>query len=301
MARAKWDVLSVPAELVSRAEIKCLVKLKHQNVNYATALAESKQTLGLVGNALLRYSRALSHAKKGRWKQAAEALGVKEKPFSKASTDIAGRWLEMQYGWLPLVSDVYGAVQDWQQRFDKVSPTISVKHTLVSKEQRVKPFTVSGLPCFNAVNNRILAFVRLDYTVVNPALIKGANLGLLNPAEVAWELVPYSFAVDWFLPVGAWISSFDAAFGLTFRGGSLTTVIDSKQIATCSLNPPSGSENKPSTSGLRINAQATYKEKTFVRSVYHSTPWPIPRFKNPVSTTHALNAFALFLTAKKLH
>jgi hypothetical protein len=33
------------------------------------------------------------------------------------------------------------------------------------------------------------------------------SLGLVNPLEIAWEVVPYSFVVDWFLPVGSYIAA----------------------------------------------------------------------------------------------
>lgn len=45
------------------------------------------------------------------------------------------------------------------------------------------------------------------------------QLGLDDPLGLIWELTPYSFVVDWFLPVGQWLSSFRSIKGLTFQGG----------------------------------------------------------------------------------
>lgn len=33
------------------------------------------------------------------------------------------------------------------------------------------------------------------------------QLGLVDPATVVWELIPYSFVVDWFLPIGSYLEN----------------------------------------------------------------------------------------------
>jgi hypothetical protein len=48
------------------------------------------------------------------------------------------------------------------------------------------------------------------------------SLGLVNPAEIAWEVVPYSFVVDWFLPIGSYISAWGVIPAL--RGRFITAM-----------------------------------------------------------------------------
>jgi hypothetical protein len=36
------------------------------------------------------------------------------------------------------------------------------------------------------------------------------NLGLTDPLSVAWELIPYSFVVDWFVPIGTYLDNLNA-------------------------------------------------------------------------------------------
>jgi hypothetical protein len=48
-----------------------------------------------------------------------------------------------------------------------------------------------------------------------------ARLGLLNPAEVIWELVPFSFVADWFLPIGDYLSALDAPMRFSHVGGTI--------------------------------------------------------------------------------
>jgi hypothetical protein len=44
-----------------------------------------------------------------------------------------------------------------------------------------------------------------------------------NPAQIAWELVPYSFVLDWALPIGDYLSALDALTGVSNVIGSVTT------------------------------------------------------------------------------
>jgi hypothetical protein len=48
-------------------------------------------------------------------------------------------------------------------------------------------------------------------------------LGLINPAVVAWELVPFSFLVDWFIPVGKFLDSWTDQLGYDIQYPFSTT------------------------------------------------------------------------------
>jgi hypothetical protein len=46
-----------------------------------------------------------------------------------------------------------------------------------------------------------------------------SNHDLINPLSIGWEVIPYSFVVDWFAPIGNTLSSLTATAGLDFLGG----------------------------------------------------------------------------------
>ncbi len=54
-----------------------------------------------------------------------------------------------------------------------------------------------------------------EVTISNPNLYLANNLGLANPAIVVWELIPFSFVVDWFVTVGQFLENGSAWLGLT--------------------------------------------------------------------------------------
>jgi hypothetical protein len=44
-------------------------------------------------------------------------------------------------------------------------------------------------------------------------------MGLENPLAVAWEVVPFSFVLDWWIPVGNILQAYSDARGLSFGSG----------------------------------------------------------------------------------
>ena len=51
--------------------------------------------------------------------------------------------------------------------------------------------------------------------ITNPNLLLANRLGLVNPLSVAWELVPFSFVVDWFSGVGNVLDGYTDLLGLS--------------------------------------------------------------------------------------
>jgi hypothetical protein len=50
--------------------------------------------------------------------------------------------------------------------------------------------------------------------IENLDLALASQLGVVNPASIAWELIPFSFIVDWFLNVGDFLNQFSDFLGL---------------------------------------------------------------------------------------
>jgi hypothetical protein len=131
------------------------------------------------------------------------------------------------------------------------------------------------------------------YALSDATLAEFSSLGLINPLEIVWELLPYSFVVDWFLPIGNWLSSMTADAGFTFQGGSLSCMSKVKSDGVKDvvwLNHPTAQASgaTPVLTGQSFN---------FVRTCYASSPVPGLYFKNPLSATHIANAMALLALA----
>jgi hypothetical protein len=108
---------------------------------------------------------------------------------------------------------------------------------------------------------------------------------------VAWELVPYSFVVDWFLPIGSWINSLDATIGFEFRGISQTYFEMIEGLANGVTHHETGKSF--------INDWVAYKRQLIVDRVVLSTlpQAGFPSFRNPLSLGHMANGLSLLAQA----
>lgn len=286
----EMNLLPFPSGMEDRVVTKALLELKKQSLNIGVALAEAQQTADLVGSSATRIARAYQAVKRRDFSSAAQFLGIKKKKGGglgfKPSNDIPSAWLELQYGWKPLLSDVHGAIQHLAFRAEDRGKW---RHTVKGSE-RIKDqgdyHYVSPYGSKRIVYNRESGmFVRLDYIPGNSFFSAMSQVGVTNPLEVIWEKVPFSFVVDWFLPVGDYLSTLDADLGWIFLSGSKSQLQRVKGVET--PGPPAGYY----TSGT---FRGTFRRTTFTRTVYLSSPRPqLPRFKNPVSLGRMANGLAL--------
>jgi len=292
---------SFDSGLESRAVIKALSKLKENKVNLAVAFFERAETAELLVGTLAGLAKAARSLRNGDMRGVAKGLGLSGKPKAPKGQNFPQKWLELQYGWRPLYNDVFDAVSALhaadQAVPDRYAKTVtgSVK---VKREVNAKPIGSGGaqtLRCATRSREEEGCFVRLDYYLTNPFLASLSALGITNPAEVIWERVPFSFAIDWFLPVGNYLSGFDAALGYEFRAGSCSRLF--RRDWEGWIYP---SRDNPLYIPQVVTGTCRTKQMALTRTVYSSSPLPrIPSFKNPFpyGSTHIANAIALLASS----
>lgn len=286
---------SFTGSLENRAVIKALNKLKNQNINLGVAFTERHETSELLLGTLRSLSTAASALRRGDLRRVGRALDIRPPSQVPRGKVFFEKFLELQYGWRPLLSDLYGAVAALHERdqADAQRYAVTVK-AAVKDPFRVYTNGRQG-PDYTTVSSVYEgfegAFVRLDYFLENPLLASLSSLGITNPLEIVWERVPYSFLVDWFLPIGAYLSALDATLGYQFRAGSVTRLFRSEYHGN--LMPGKRDQyHYP----YRVYGSANVRQLAISREVYGSSPLPrIPSFKNPLpkSGQHIANAIAL--------
>lgn len=285
---------SPPSSFTDRALVKARLAMKDSDVNLGVAFAERSATARMVGDNATTIAKAFMALKRGRTEEALRRLKLLDRGGARTGKTTIERWLEMQYGWKPLLSDVYGACDalekaprsDWM-----VTGKGSYSEKVYGKVNR--PGSL-GYEC--TMEGMMGSFVRIDAQPENELLHTLAALGITNPAEIAWELVPYSFVVDWFLPIGSWLSSLDAmlGYGPTWCSISKITRGKWKSVGNPSLVRTSSPYVETTT-----NAWGAWKETVSLsRTVSTSVPLPtLPRFKDPRSLAHMANGLSLLAQA----
>lgn len=284
---------SIPQSMVDRALVKARLAMKDQDVNLGVAFAEHKRTSRLVTSTALQLAKAAMSLKKGDFKGAAKALGLRNAKKPRGSS-VTSRWLELQYGWKPLLGDVYGSVDALAKR-DKSDWRVTGKGTIfedVYEEAVVRPNTSAYQSGRVVMVGKKGVFVRIDALPQNELLTSLSALGVTNPLEIAWELVPFSFVADWFLPVGDYLSSLDAMLGYGPADCSISRLVKVDSLFT--IDPffeKLGSY--PHTRTYR-SGKSRREYVRMSRAVPDSVPLPsLPRFKDPVSLGHMANALSL--------
>lgn len=290
----------------ARARNKVLDVVKNQKVNLGQVFGERHQTVLLVQKTVERVIRTVVLLRKGNLGAAAGQLGVS--PSAKQHAGFTKRfrknpqqatadgWLELQYGWRPLLQDVYGALDLVQAKSARRVPQRAQKSVSI-EDFPVRPPVFSGYSTvYTQQRRRTSVKYVLLYTVPNEFMKTLSEVGITNPALIVWELLPWSFVVDWFLPVGSFISSWDAAQGLQFEKGVKTTVQEVFQTAT-TVGGVQTSDGGRTVFTVQDNSWNEYHSVHIQRTPVGGFPsLTLPRFKNPVSAEHMANLFALLVS-----
>lgn len=125
-------------------------------------------------------------------------------------------------------------------------------------------------------------------------LTRLARLTSLNPVSIAWELLPWSFVVDWVFNIGDYLRGIETAlvYDRYFAGGYVTSsyIVNSVQTAT-----RSGGDVPGAVWTGRYAASAT--DRGSQREVLTSYPKPaFPRIRPELGSGRLLNAAALLTT-----
>lgn len=149
--------------------------------------------------------------------------------YLKDRVDFFDKWLEGRYGWRPLFYDMMGMVDYFNRQIQKPKRKRALASDLDSDS--LEQVDVSGtdwtvVRTYNAdFTVSAKAGVLYDWSGDRGADIQNA-LGLNRPASVAWELVPYSFVVDWFTNIGDYIAAWSPKGGVNQLGAWCTVKVD---------------------------------------------------------------------------
>lgn len=211
----------------------------------------------------------------------------KEIWLGRETKALGGKYLEWVYGWKPLAASIHGTIGNLGQTLDNMmSVQARASESKSSSYTGPVPFGKPGGTVIDSARCMMKAEFRPPSgTVQNLALYTS-----LNPLTIAWELVPYSFVVDWFYDLGGYLRTMESAalYGSRFSNGFMTQGTMTETKASCF--ELSISANRSVTGRAESYSRRSTKSRTLMRSA----PIPgRPRFKADLGSSRLLAAAAL--------
>lgn len=273
--------------------------------NLAQDFAQIGQTVRLISNTVGRLTGAVRQVRRGNLNGAVETLwagrGGRERNTGRASKSksTASNWLELQYGWKPLLNDVHGSMHSLAKYnlASAVPRYMTATGRKFSKDaERLAVFSQpsAGKPGVRYTLTETQTKYGLRFQLQSPLTAFLAQTGFTNPVNLAWEILPFSFVLDWFLPIGPWLETLGAWHGLSFIDGYRTRFTRQETVITVDY-----AATLPGSPNTLWVEQARYQREWIKLNRDKLTSFPVaafPTFKDGVSVGHTLNALALMRT-----
>ena len=188
------DPPPIDQDLLDREVLGAKANAAQSSFDVTTFLGELAESVETV--------KGIAHAfNEGTKRLALEAAKVRKNPWRRFSQ----LWLGYRYGVRPMVNDARNAVKALQKGADKFNKGRSRtsedlaqgKDTLVNFYGRFELLVrekITGRRTYRGI-----AYCKTDF-------LSNGQLQS-DPFVTAWELVPYSFVVDWFIGIGDYIST----------------------------------------------------------------------------------------------
>lgn len=291
---------AIGANALNRAKVEVLSKARNQKLDLSESFVDIDKSVMMIAKRASMVLKAMVEARRGNWPAVWLRLGldpIKRRNVSSVGDFLSKGWLEASYGWLPLLMDIKAGV-DFVNNGLQAGP-----EGIFSSSRKVTapmPFCIlaEGYPdnwAETSISSEVTHDIKVRYNmrVNNPTMAYLSGIGLDNPAYLAWVGIPFSFVVDWLMPVSPWLQSLTTPLGLTFIDGYISrrtsgsVEIVRKRYFGSTTNRPVVYESPP------VKATAQFVELN--REVLYSFPTALPYFRLPFSNPKRIvSTVALF-------
>jgi hypothetical protein len=308
----RYPVPALPSHLTTarNTAIQRLINKAESGIqaNLAQDLAQISQTTSLIGQNALKIAQSLTQLRRRNFSGAIQTLWSGQNPRFRRSgqpsftRSLANNWLQLQYGWKPLLQDIEGSLTalsrlalSSQPFVQRVTASASADSTFERRFAQAFAYPDPGPSGIEVTHTQTRVKMAISYVIASPLQSFLGQTGFTNPINLLWEILPFSFVVDWFTGIGPYLESLSAWDGLVFRDGSETKF--TRQIAVMAMDyrwTPSASESDL----VEECDKGTYRRTGLLLDRSRLTSFPrqnyVPTFRNGLaSITHATNAIAL--------
>jgi len=274
----------VPPNPITDSEVALKLIKRAKGNQFATPvfLAEAGKTSSMVYQRAMSIVKLFVEVKKGNFRYFFDNLHVtvslskskkrrlvrkwNKRYLQDSSKSAANAVLEYSYGWVPFMLEVRSAVNTLMDVVDR--PENRVSRIAVKLERKLSPtvtlkdtwdFGIHGLYRINRTD--VVTHSRNAVWRFTPSnLDLPARFGLVNLAEVVWELVPLSFVADWFFPIGDYLGALDVPYRFSHAGGTYgarTEVVSTYVLANPSVFSTAVFEGATGGATYRVSVSRT--------------------------------------------
>lgn len=280
--------VSIPVETIDKSVIynKIRARARGEATNLAQMLAEYRKTAVLFrdltqafltkGRSLLKKS-TYQYGNNPNWRRRS----------NDPSKTAGGAYLQWTYGVAPLMGDMHKAMKE-------LTSSLDIPLYIQGVESRTVRGTYKGESKINSTVSSIRADVDglktsryrcqyriyIDHNQIRNSLV---SHGFGNPLAIAWELVPFSFVVDWWVNIGEVLQSLDNLL-LIDKIYVLESTSDRSLVMY---------QTKPDPLVLRTGAATIYQRTDTRRVPVTISKVASLRYKSSVSVKHIMNGLAL--------
>ena len=280
---------------------------------YADAIGAMPMSASLVTNAIEFSSLktlvpGLVKGFKSLWKHKIARRSVK---------DLAGSHLAYSFGLAPLLSDFRSMLdvrsnvnRRIQQLLDRNGRTVRLRYRATGRgEGKASVYypwdnsvVYNGFTYGKTTLSSTIAADVTSFFVPNgesQCKLWSSALGLSSPLTNAWEIVPFSFVIDWFIPIGETFLAVENRLGMheTVRSCAISNVtISEKKVTEYSTALVASSTAYPGWSGLKLQG-AGGSVSSYTR--YPTTGLPGIGVPAPSGWTISRTALGVSLLAQK--
>lgn len=224
-------------------ENRLLDKIDNQTFDLGAILAESAETSKYIASRGLQVAKFATSLLSGNIPGALRAAGLSPDKIRRrvkkakregrgmhAASSLSAAWLEYNFAIRPLVSDISVASQlysDPTEVLRKINLTVTASSRM-DDSTTYKNIKFGG----DSIRYSVQANRRMSvtYSIVDAGEVANKALGLNAPLASAWELVPFSWVIDYVVNVGDFLRLSNATDGLAFSHGYVSTKVNEKAV-----------------------------------------------------------------------
>lgn len=179
-----------------------------QTYDILTELSEAKETASSIMR-LIQAARSPLQSFIDYRKSLLKRSGkIDPKKLDKALSD---KWMEYRYTLMPIIYSIKDLAKLLEESNNVFKTSRATRHFTVRRGQYKDP-SKNGLHLYTEeeIQYRLSCIGKCSYDPSNLKLRFFDQIGI-NPFQTAWEMIPYSFVIDWIANIGDWVLAHTAS------------------------------------------------------------------------------------------